>query len=70
MQGIEPVEALGGGEILAFGRMQGGGMMQVSAQPGGIDGNFFCATDNEKVREDSDKLLPILKNGYKKLGEE
>jgi hypothetical protein len=50
-QGVEAVEAFDGEENLAFGRMQGGGIMQLSAPTDGRTGSLCCATDKEKVRE-------------------
>ena len=67
VQGVEAVEAFGGGEILAFGRMQGGGMVQLSAQPG-IDGNFFAPLITKNVREVSDKLFASFAQWVKELG--
>jgi hypothetical protein len=63
------VEAFDGGENLAFGRMQGSGMMQLSAQPGGINGKFFAPL----VTKRSEKSLITstrCEQWYKKLVEE
>jgi len=60
IQGVEGVRAVGafvGGEILAFGRMQGSGMMPSA------DGNFSAPLITKKVREVSVKVLSLANNG-------